>query len=105
MTLGPQQSLRGGTYDQLRTAGTPYYLRNNQPYKVIARFRCLNEENGYKDWIEDRKCRICGTEEETIEHMMETCVPTQWDKHRLLSASGKGKKWMELVLESRWASI
>jgi hypothetical protein len=32
-------SLRGGTYDQLRTAGTPYYLRNNQ---VIARFRCLN---------------------------------------------------------------
>ena len=95
--------LRGSTYERLRPIQLPHYLEKNNPkYKIIARFRCGNEENAGKSWLGKVDCRICGTEAETINHMIETCVPSEWELERLMSASGKGIKWMERVLESRW---
>jgi hypothetical protein len=43
--------------------------------KMMARFRCGNEERENKYWAEgeERRCRMCYEERETIEHMWSGC--------------------------------
>lgn len=54
------------------------------------------------DWREpkERLCRVCGTEEETIEHMLETCCPAEGEEN-VLEEDGRGLGWMSGVLGSR----
>lgn len=42
----------------------------------IARFRlgCEMREGRYWECKEERKCRLCGWEEETWEHVVEVCM-------------------------------
>jgi hypothetical protein len=43
---------------------------NAKERKMMARFRCGNEERENKYWIEgEKRCRMCYEEKETIEHM------------------------------------
>jgi hypothetical protein len=39
--------------------------------RMMARFRCVNEERENRYWTEEeeRRCRMCRAESETIEHM------------------------------------
>jgi hypothetical protein len=43
--------------------------------KMMARFRCGNEERENRYWMEEeeRMCRMCREERETIEHMWRGC--------------------------------
>jgi hypothetical protein len=47
------------------------YLWGERKIKIMARFRCRNEERESKYWMEgeERRCRMCYEERETIEHM------------------------------------
>jgi hypothetical protein len=54
------------------TEEIPEYLRREsaKERKMMARFRCRNEEreNRYRTGGEERRCRMCYEERETIEH-------------------------------------
>ncbi|KAJ3649171.1 hypothetical protein Zmor_020927 [Zophobas morio] len=43
--------------------------------RMLAKFRCGNEEKENNFWMDqtDRRCRICWREGETIEHMLQGC--------------------------------
>ncbi|EZA53818.1 hypothetical protein X777_06635 [Ooceraea biroi] len=55
--------------------GRPRYLRKKgekRSQKLIARWRCGNEEEINRFWMTEgkRKCQICEEAEGTIEHIM-----------------------------------
>ena len=52
------------------------------PTKVVARFRLGSENRSSKYWkeCEEKKCRLCGEEEETLEHIFEKCIWTRGEK-------------------------
>jgi hypothetical protein len=55
----------------------PEYLRRERATerKMMARFRCGNEERENRYWMEreERRCRMCYEEKETCEHMWNEC--------------------------------
>jgi hypothetical protein len=59
------------------TEEIPEYLRREsaKERKMMARFRCRNEEreNRYRTEREERRCRMCYEKRETIEHMWNGC--------------------------------
>lgn len=61
-------------YERLITREEPKYLKreNGNERKIIGRFRCGNEENDNRFWLEEdaRRCRMCREEAETMKHMM-----------------------------------
>ena len=69
---------------------------------MIARFRCGNEERENKFWMEEdeRKCRICWEERETLEHLLNECVGMKEDKRErrdILSEGGMEVEWMKEI--------
>jgi hypothetical protein len=48
---------------------------------MMARFRCGNEETENRYWMEgeERRCRMCNEERETMEHMWKRCCETRKD--------------------------
>ena len=76
--------------------------------RIVARFRCGMEFRGGRYWmtVEDRSCRLCGAEEETVWHVMRGCrllaerecgYAVGW----VLGERGRGLSWMIGVLEMR----
>jgi len=61
-------------YKNRTSIGMPDYLlkRREGEQKIIARWRCDNEEERNGSWKreEEKKCRICGMEEGYIEHII-----------------------------------
>lgn len=92
-------------YKFIMTEGIPEYLRKSRGsrdrgVRTIARLRCGNEEWENKYWLreEDRRCRICGREGETLEHLTTGCVDElSWAEgiDRLLDENGSGREWGE----------
>lgn len=93
------------SYRSLRTEGLPRYLATGRDIRTVARFRCGNEERGTDGWRkeEDRKCRVCGQEEETVEHLLDVCCPNDdfTTRRAVLAESGKGLNWMIWVISRR----
>ncbi|KAJ3621596.1 hypothetical protein MTP99_003712 [Tenebrio molitor] len=60
-------------YERCMTEEIPEYLgrESAKERKMMARFRCGNEERENRYWVEreERRCRVCYEERETIEHM------------------------------------
>ena len=94
-------SLNSSLYSRIQTDRTPWYLQRGRSISLIARFRCGNEERGRISWREDRRCRVCGETDETIEHMSGSCCPDTRSYERLLDERGGGEGWMRSVLEKR----
>ena len=74
-----QNSRYCGYYKRIWDPRVPRYLQKrgtNGNQKIIARFRLGNEENSNKYWLkeEQRACRVCSWEEETLEHIWRFCV-------------------------------
>ncbi|XP_071572354.1 uncharacterized protein [Temnothorax nylanderi] len=101
-------------YKNIRKEGIPDYLKKGWEearWSRVARFRLGNEvrEGLYWGEEEDRRCRMCGREEETWEHIWEECARwEEWDGEgwqdvvgRLLGEKGEGEKWMKAVEEMR----
>ncbi|XP_011881792.1 PREDICTED: golgin subfamily A member 6-like protein 1 [Vollenhovia emeryi] len=98
-------------YKEIRTEGTPRYLKERGKEKrirAIARFRLGNEmrEGRYWESEEERKCRMCGGEVESWEHVLERCENegSRWERGKvleLLHEKGGGYEWMKELMEKR----
>jgi len=106
-----QRSRWNRWYKEIRTLGMPRYLKEKWKEERmirVARFRLGNEMREGKYWEEEekRRCRICGWEEETWEHVVEICM-REGDEGgrekilRILDDSGNGEKWMRKLQERR----
>ena len=65
--------------------------------------RVGNEEIANRYWLSDerRKCRLCGEEQETLEHVIECSEETRRNWRELLHEDGRGIDWMEKVKKLR----
>jgi len=103
-------------YREVIEQGIPGYLKKGwgeNRWRRIARFRLGNEVKGGRYWEEEdeRRCRLCGGEEETWEHVWEGCRTWKeggcWQEAVgwVLGGKGKGENWMkelEKERERRW---
>lgn len=69
-------------YKDIITEDLPKYLHEKKKRKdryLIARYRCGNEMKRNQHWreTEDKICRICEIEEESITHMLRKCQATR----------------------------
>ncbi|KAJ3650292.1 hypothetical protein Zmor_021989 [Zophobas morio] len=74
--------------------------------RMMARFRCGNEEKENNFWMHetDRRCRICWREGETIEHMPKGCEElreSEESSEEVLNEDGRGVDWMKEVRKIR----
>jgi len=88
-------------YEGIITEDVPKYLEGKMKKKdrnLIVRYRCGNElrEGQYWREIEERICRICGKDEESITHVLKECEATRDDLQieELLSEEGRGLEVM-----------
>ena len=94
-------------YKELRTEELPSYLKergHKNSQGIIARFRCGNEERINRYWQNTRECRICGAEEENIDHIRESCLEElrcREGEAELLGERGEGVMWMRKVRRMR----
>ncbi|KAH0813723.1 hypothetical protein GEV33_009066 [Tenebrio molitor] len=84
-------------YERCMTEDVPVYLRREsaKERKMMARFRCGNEERENRYWTEEqeRRCKMCREESETIEHMWSRCNEMRErerkDRGEILSEDGR----------------
>jgi len=100
-------------YKEVKGKGIPKYLRKGwgeSRWRRVARFRLGNEvrEGRYWEDEENKKCRLCGTELETWEHVWEGCRKWReneesWQKAVgwILREEGEGEEWMRKVERER----
>jgi hypothetical protein len=96
-----KESRDNRNYERCMTGKIPEYRgrESAKERKMKARFRCGNEERENRYWVEgeERRCRMCYEERETIEHMWNGCREMR-KKER--------KKWGEILNEDareiRW---
>lgn len=99
---GVERVLRNRRYAAIRAAETPKYLKGTfRQAKLVARFRCENEEWGNIRWRGDGTCRICGNGPDTLEHQSTTCAVYIGSVNNLLCESGRGWKNMERLIKER----
>lgn len=103
-----RESRYNSEYERIMTEDKPKYLEREsvKEKKMIARFRCGNEERDNRFWLEmdERKCRVCREEGETIEHLLKSCEGLKErteDRMEILSEDGKGLGWMREVIKAR----
>lgn len=102
------ESRYNAAYNKIMTEELPLYLgrENGKERKLIARFRCGNEERENRYWMkeDDRICRLCGEARETVEHLSRECVELKEREENteyLLKEDGRGVEWMKLVVNKR----
>lgn len=89
----------------------PKYLREGRKEEKmirIARFKLESELRGerYCEEKEKRKCRICGWEEKTWEHLIGRCMRGEEKGGRerileILDENGRGEGWMKRLQKRR----
>jgi hypothetical protein len=93
-------------YERCVTEDVPVYLgrESTKERKMMARFRCGNEERENKYWVEEEG-RMCRGERETIEHMWRGCgeMREREEKERgeILNEDGREIGWMKEVWKRR----
>nr|XP_034195024.1 golgin subfamily A member 6-like protein 6 [Osmia lignaria] len=101
-------------YKTIIEPGIPRYLEKGwkeERWRRVAKFRLGNEVKEAKYWEkeEERKCRLCGWEEETWEHIWERCAvggeerKEEWQERvrEMLGGSGEGEDWMKQLEKYR----
>ncbi|XP_068912463.1 golgin subfamily A member 6-like protein 6 [Tenebrio molitor] len=90
-------------YERCVTEDVPVYLgrESTKERKMMARFRCGNEERENKYWMEEEEgmCRMCREERETIEHMWrgfgEMREREEKERGEILNEDGREIGWMK----------
>ncbi|KAK4879041.1 hypothetical protein RN001_007187 [Aquatica leii] len=100
-----KESRYNRNYKDIKDEGVPEYLKDsviksNKKKKMVARFRCGNEELGNNYWKEEpeKLCRLCGEETEDLNHMRKRCRELREEAMKtvdILDENGKGAEWME----------
>jgi hypothetical protein len=96
-------------YERCMTEDVPVCLgrESAKGRKMMARFRCGNEEreNRYCTEGEERRCRMCREESDTIEHMWSGCDEMREtegkERREILSEDGREIGRMKEVWKSR----
>ena len=96
-----EESKYNAHYKEIATKERPEYLKRRIRKKersLIARFRCGNEVRRRQHWREEenRRCRICKEEEETLEHVIERCEVTRGDLRVKEVLKGTGEELEEI---------
>jgi hypothetical protein len=92
------------------TEEIPKYLEKEsaRERKIMARFRCGNKERENRYWMEgdERRCRMCYEDSETIEHMWNGCSEMrerEGEKEREREGEkGTGRKKYRMKTEGRY---
>ena len=94
-------------FQKIKAEDLPGYLQKEwkkSQIQKIARFRCGCAERGSQHWRreEERKCRLCNLEKETVEHWIEDCkeLPRRHQTvEEVLAETGDGFAWIQMVSE------
>ncbi|XP_046491893.1 uncharacterized protein [Neodiprion pinetum] len=89
--------------DKIRNSRSAAKYRQIQTEAVPE---CGNEERGNKYWLDevDRVCRICGNEEETLEHLTKRCVEElRWngETRQIVDEKGMDRDWGKRLEKAR----
>ncbi|KAJ3620949.1 hypothetical protein MTP99_003131 [Tenebrio molitor] len=73
--------------------------------KIMARFKCGDEERDNRYWMggEERRCRMCYEERETIEHVWNKCSEIKERKGKEQNEGGREIKWRKKMEEKEKA--
>lgn len=103
-----KESRYNRSYERIITEELPKYEKREsaREKRMLARFRCGNEERENRYWMEEEKrvCRMCGEGRETIEHMLNECnelKPSEEKRENLLNEDGRGLWWMKNIYDMR----
>ncbi|XP_071055483.1 uncharacterized protein [Onthophagus taurus] len=96
-------------YEEIITEGLPKYLSvegDEEGKRMVARFRCGNEERANRYWMRDdeRGCRLCGGEWESLEHLLRECDELREEVigwKQVLGEGAEGREWMREVVATR----
>ncbi|KAJ3635342.1 hypothetical protein MTP99_008256 [Tenebrio molitor] len=95
-------------YERCMTEEIPEYLRGEsaKERKMMARFRCGNEERENRCWMEgeERRCRMCYEKRETIEHMWngsEIRERERKEREDIRNEDGREIRWMKEMWKRR----
>lgn len=100
-------------YKFIKEEGMPGYLKkkwNASRMRGIVRYRLGNEVKEGRYWMteEERKCRLCHTEEETWKYVWEVCGRSGeeergWQENieKILGEEGQGEDWLKKMDEKR----
>ena len=103
-----RESRYNAKYVELISENIPRYLEREsvKEKRMIARYRCGNEERENKFWLKDeeRMCRLCMKKKETLEHLLKECGGMREDKRErkdILNERGDGEEWMKEIERKR----
>lgn len=93
-------------YKELYTITKPKYLTaqyKGRDQKIIARFKCGNEERKNKYWKneQDKRCRLCMDNEKSLEHLALNWKYGENSKNNTRRPKGAGAEWMRRVIKRR----
>lgn len=90
-------STYNGIYKTIKTEEVLEYVKERRGKKERS---CGNEARGSQEWEEEeqRKCRVCGRERESLKHIVKECeTRSEMTIEEFLKKDGKGKKIMERI--------
>lgn len=82
-TTRSRGSAKGVPVERVKICSDPYrplttiFTARQRHYTDCTIVRLENEERGGRHMMADQKCRTCGGPNETMEHIMTTCVQTK----------------------------
>jgi hypothetical protein len=94
-------------YEGCMTEEIPKYLEKEsaRERKMMARFRCGNKERENRYWMEgdERRCRMCYEDSETIEHMWNERERERERKEQgeIQNEDGREIRWMKEIWKRR----
>ncbi|XP_043580125.1 vicilin-like seed storage protein At2g18540, partial [Bombus pyrosoma] len=95
-------------YRNINIDEMPKYLEGKMKWKdrkIIARFRYGSETKAKEHWKEEeeKRCRLCGREEEDLRHVIEECEITGGlkDMEKTLNENGEGLTELKAIIEKR----
>lgn len=77
-------------------------MQRKQPsINSVIQIRIAKNSKGYVERNSYKLCRICGTEEATIEHLLDVCCPWEIEEEEVLHQDGRGELWVKEVMQAR----
>lgn len=89
---------------EVRPQRLPGYLMRGKDYKVVARFRLENATRASQEWRDDRTCRMCHLEDETMDHVLR-CSGIGGDVKEILKETGEGREKMRRINQWRGEDV